>query len=219
MSPTTPVRLVAALLACSVLAGCNIVPKKEPLSLYAPEAHVQPDAAWPTVAWQLQLPRPHASEMLDSPRIVVRPEDGALQVYHGAIWAQPAPDLVQDAVLEAFEDSGRIAGVGRRGTGIAGDYELLLDIRHFESDYDGAIPNADVEIVAKLIASRTNMVVATRTLHQRVPASGTAVGEVSRAFGTAMTTLVQDLVGWTLVEGQNHARANPPIVPDKPRAR
>ena len=74
-----------------MLAGCGILPKKEPLSIYAPEARVQPDAAWPSVRWQLQVPRPHASELLDSPRIVVRPADGELQVYHGAIWAAARP--------------------------------------------------------------------------------------------------------------------------------
>jgi len=214
MSRTTPVRSIAALalsMLMLALPACSIVPKKEPLSLYAPEAQIQPDPSWPTVQWQLQLPRPHASELLDSPRIVVRPTEGELQVYHGAVWAEPAPDLVQDAVLEAFEDSGRIGGVGRRGTGIAGDYELLLDIRHFESDYaGGSTPHADVEIVAKLVANRTNMVVATRTLHQRVPANGTAVGEVARAFGTAMTNVVQELVGWALVEGEKYEKANPP---------
>jgi cholesterol transport system auxiliary component len=210
MSPTTSVRLLCVALALSALAGCNIVPKKEPLSLYAPQAQVQPDAAWPTVKWQLQLPRPHASELLDSPRIVVRPSDGELQVYHGAIWAEPAPDLVQDAVIAAFEDSGKLAGVGRRGTGIAGDYELLLDVRHFESDYaGGTTPSADVEIVAKIIANRTNAVVATRKFQQTVPASGTAVTDVSRAFSTAMTNFVQELVGWTLVEGEKYEKANP----------
>ena len=227
MSRTTPVRSIAALalpvllLSLSMLSlpACSIVPKKEPLSLYAPQAQVQPDPSWPTVQWQLQLPRPHASELLDSPRIVVRPAEGELQVYHGAVWAEPAPDLVQDAVLAAFEDSGRIGGVGRRGTGIAGDYELLLDIRRFESDYaGGATPQADVEIVAKLVANRTNVVVATRTLRQRVPASGTAVGEVTRAFGTAMTNIVQELVGWTLVEGEKYEKANPPPVPAMPKA-
>jgi cholesterol transport system auxiliary component len=186
------------------------VPKKEPLALYAPEARVQADPAWPTVAWQLQIPRPHASELLDSPRIVVRPSDGELQVYHGAIWAEPAPDMVQDAVLHAFEDSGRIRGVARRGSGVAGDYELLLDIRRFQSDYaGGSVPNAEVEIVAKLIANRTNTVVATRTVRQSVPAGGTAIDEVSRAFGTALSATVQEIVGWTLAEGQQYDAANP----------
>ena len=31
------------------LTPCSIVPKKEPLALYAPQAQVQPDASWPTV--------------------------------------------------------------------------------------------------------------------------------------------------------------------------
>lgn len=207
-------RLAALALSAMTLAGCNLVPKKETLSLYAPEARVQVDPAWPSVTWQLQIPRPHASELLDSPRIVVRPEDGELQVYHGALWAEPTPDLVQDAVLHAFEDSGRIRGVARRGTGVAGDYELLLDIRRFQSDYAGGnVPNAEVEIVAKLIANRTNTVVAMHTVRQSVPAGGTAVGEVSRAFSSALSATVQELVGWTLVEGQKYDAANPsPVV-------
>jgi cholesterol transport system auxiliary component len=203
-------RFAALALIATSLAGCGLVPKKEPLALYAPEARVQADPAWPTVAWQLQIPRPHASELLDSPRIVVRPSDGELQVYHGAIWAEPAPDMVQDAVLHAFEDSGRIRGVARRGSGVAGDYELLLDIRRFQSDYaGGSVPNAEVEIVAKLIANRTNTVVATRTVRQSVPAGGTAIDEVSRAFGTALSATVQEIVGWTLAEGQQYDAANP----------
>ncbi|KGQ20830.1 putative secreted protein [Lysobacter dokdonensis DS-58] len=207
---TTPVRSMLAATLLAALAGCSIVPKKEPLSLYAPDATVQADPAWPQVKWALQIPRPHASELLDSPRIVVRPADGELQVYHGAIWAEPTPDLVQDAVLRAFEDSGRIGGVARRGTGINGDYELMLDIRRFESDYaGGATPNANVEIVAKLVANRANAVVATRTLKQSAPAASTKVGDVSRAFDAALTAAVTDLVGWTLVEGEKYDRAHP----------
>lgn len=197
------VRRVAIAAIVAVVAACGIVPKKEPLSLYAPDARLQADPAWPTVDWALQVPRPHASELHDSPRIVVRPADGQLQVYQGAIWAAPAPDLLQDTVLRAFEDSGRITGVARRGTGVSGDYVLLLDIRRFESDYaGGSTPNAEVEIRAQLVANTRNAVVAARTLRQSVPAGDTSVEDVSRAFGTALSAVVRDLVGWTLAEGQ-----------------
>lgn len=207
---TTHLRVLAGAALFATLTGCGIVPKKEPLSIYAPEAKVQADASWPTVRWQLQIPRPHAPELLDSPRIVVRPTPGEMQVYHGAIWAEPVPDLVQDAVLHAFEDSGRIEGVARRGTGVSGDYELLLDLRRFESDYaGGGAPSAEVELTAKLIANRTNQVIAVRTLKQSVPAASTSVGDVSRAFGDALSTTVQQLVGWTLTEGQQYDAAHP----------
>ncbi len=215
---STRIALVVATAVLATLAGCSsIVGKRESIAIYAPEATVQPDAAWPQVEWALQIPRPHASELLDSPRIVVRPTDGELQVYHGAIWAEPAPDLVQDAVLRAFEDSGRIAGVARRGSGLTGDYELLLDIRNFQSDYaGGATPNADVEIVAKLVANRSNTVVATRMLKQRALASSTKIGDVARAFDVALSATVQELVGWALLEGQKYDAMHPaPVKPVK----
>ena len=170
------------LTAIMLLAGCGILPKKEPLALYAPEVHVRADPAWPTVSWQLQVPRPHSAELLDSPRIVVRPLPGELQVYKGAIWAQPAPDLLQDTLVRAFEDSGRIAGVARRGAGVAGDFELLLDLRRFESDYGGGgSPTATIEVGANLVSTRSNNVVANRTFRQTRPAASTDIGAVTQA--------------------------------------
>jgi len=203
-------RALGATMLLLALTGCSLLPEKTPLALYAPTAKVAPDSAWPSVSWQLQVPRPLASELVDSPRIVVRPAPGELQVYKGAVWAEPAPDLVQDALVHAFEDSGRIGGVARRGSGVAGDYELLLDLRRFESDYaGGATPRAEVEITAKLIANRSNTVVASRTFHRSAPAGGTAVGAVSQAFDTALAAVLGEIVGWTLTEGQRSEAANP----------
>ena len=187
------------------MAGCGILPEKQSIALYAPEARIQPDPAWPTVGWQLQVPRPHAAELLDSPRIVVRPVPGELQVYKGAVWTQPAPDLLQDTLLRAFEDSGRITGVARHGSGVTGDYDLLLDLRRFDSDYAPGSPAAVIEISAKLVSARSNQVVASRAFRATAPASATEVGAVSRAFEQALGTLATEVVGWTLVEGERHA--------------
>ena len=211
----TPPRLQAIRFAClAVLAAgitaCGILPKKQPLALYAPEARVSVDPAWPTVSWQLQVPRPHADELVDSPRIVVRPLPGELQVYKGAVWAQPAPDLLQDTLLRAFEDSDRIAGVARRGSGIAGDYELLLDLRRFESDYaGGANPSAVIEVGAKLVATRSNSVVASRTFRQAGTSASTDIAGVAQAFDQSLGAITGEIVGWTLVEGQRHAAQHP----------
>ena len=199
--------VIAALVVA--LAGCGILPKKEAIALYSPEARIQADPAWPTVDWQLQIPRPHAAELLDSPRIVVRPVPGELQVYKGAVWTQPAPDLLQDTLLRAFEDSGRITGVARRGSGIAGDYELLLDLRRFDSDYAPGAPAAVVEVGAKLVSARSNEVVASRAFRASAPASATDVGAVSRAFESALGQVATELVGWTLVEGERNHSSRP----------
>jgi len=199
--------VIAALVVA--LAGCGILPKKEAIALYSPEARIQADPAWPTVDWQLQIPRPHAAELLDSPRIVVRPVPGELQVYKGAVWTQPAPDLLQDTLLRAFEESGRITGVARRGAGVTGDYELLLDLRRFDSDYAPGTPAAVVEVGAQLVSARSNQVVASRAFRATAPASATDIGSVSRAFEQALGTLATEVVGWTLAEGERSQASGP----------
>ena len=204
------IRFACLALLAAGIAACGILPKKQPLALYAPEGRVTVDPGWPTVSWQLQVPRPHADELVDSPRIVVRPMPGELQVYKGAVWAQPAPDLLQDTLLRAFEDSGKIAGVARRGAGITGEYELLLDLRRFESDYaGGASPSAVIEMGAKLVATGSNSVVANRTFRQTSASPSADITAVAGAFDQSLAAISSEIVGWTLVEGQRHAAQHP----------
>jgi cholesterol transport system auxiliary component len=197
------IRIAALLLSAAWLAGCGILPKQETLSLYRPEPTIAVDAAWPQANWQLQIARPYADDMHDSARILVRPQQGELQVYKGAAWTQPAPDLVLDTLIRAFADSGRLVGAARRGEGISARYELLLDLRRFESDYGGgATPSARIEIGARLVHNADNRVVATRVFDVTTPADGTDVARINRAFGQGLSDTTAQLIGWTLSEGQ-----------------
>jgi len=196
------IRIMALLLAAASLAGCGILPKQETLAVYRPEPAIAVDGAWPQANWQLQIARPYADAMHDSARILVRPQPGELRVYKGAAWTQPAPDLVLDTLLRAFADSGKLNGVARRGEGVSAQYELLLDLRRFESDYDGgAKPSARIEIGARLVNNAGNRVVASRVFDVTVPTEGTDVVQVNRAFERAMSDVTAQLIGWTLKEG------------------
>jgi cholesterol transport system auxiliary component len=208
------IRIAALLLATVSLDGCGILPKQETLALYDPTPqrstteHVA-DSAWPQADWQLQISRPYADAMHDSARILVRPQPGELQVYKGAAWTQPAPDLVLDTLVRAFADSGRLAGVARRGEGVSAQYELLLDLRRFESDYDGgATPSARIEIGARLVHNADNRVVASRVFDVATPADGTAVVQINRAFEQGLGDATAQLIGWTLSEGQRDSTNN-----------
>ncbi len=188
-----------AAFACLLLAGCNIVPDKREIRIYSAQPTVQPDAAWPRVASQLVVQRPDAGRLTDSSRIIVQPEPGELQVYQGAAWSQPVPDMVQDAVLRLLQDSGKVAGTARRGGGIAGDYDLAMDIRRFQSEYTGAVaPSIVVEISATMIRNDQNRVVAQDVFSARVPAAGTSVAEVAAAFEQALGAASRDIAGWSL---------------------
>lgn len=192
-------------LAMLCLSGCSILgsEQRDPVTIYSPDIRVTPEASWPSVPWTLVIAKPTAARVVDSPRITVRPSPGELQVYRGVSWAQPATDLLQDAVQRTLEDSGRIAAVASADAGILGDYRLVMDLRRFEADYAGqATPSAVVEVSAKLVYNRNQRVVASRTFLHRQPAGSADTGQVAAAFEQALSVATRDIVGWVLASGQ-----------------
>lgn len=202
--------LLLALAGCSLLGGGN----RDLATIYAPDPKVTIAPSAPAVDWQLVLTPPQAARMVDSLRIAVRPTPGEVQVYREASWAKPPPAMIEDTLLRALEDSGRISGVARQGTGISPDYKLALELRRFESDYGGGpSPAATIEFNAKLIHVRDQLVVASRTFSHAEPAGGTAIPLVADAFSRGMEGLVGELGLWILTEGDAYQRrAHPAVV-------
>ncbi|HBD20865.1 MAG TPA: ABC transporter [Arenimonas sp.] len=190
-----------ALAAALSLAGCSIVGPTSEVQIFAPRTAITADSAWPAVDWQLSVSTPDTHQLLDSTRIAVRPAPDRLQTYKGARWADSAPELLQTALVQAFEDSGRIAAVGRFG-GTRGDFGLFTELRAFETVYSGGRPEVVVELQARLVALRGPGGVTAKRFRVVVPSEGEQIEPVVAAFGQAMTQLSQDVVGWTLVEGQ-----------------
>ena len=189
--------------ACSIVGGARV-----PATVYAPEPAVQADPAWPRADWQLAIARPEASRLLDGTRIAVRPTPGELQVYKGASWAKSPADQLEDAVLRSLEDAGTPRGVARQGSGIAADYTLVMELRRFESEYTGAdVPDAVVEVSAKLLSTRDQSVVASRTFVQRQRAPATDTAAVAGSLGRALAQVARDIDGWVVASG-NAARHN-----------
>ena len=189
--------------ACALGGG-----SRQDAAIYAPDPRVASDPAWPNVDWQLSVTSPVAARMLDSMRIAVRPAPNEIQVYKDASWAKRPSEMLEDGLLRALEDSGRIPAVARQGSGVSADYKLVLDLRRFESDYAqaGAMPAATIEVNAKLLHARDQQVVATRTFLHAQPATSAAVPDVVNAFEQALGTVSHDLAGWVLTSGAAHDR-------------
>jgi cholesterol transport system auxiliary component len=199
------IAVTGALLA----AGCSVLGSKTPATIYAPDPRVVADASWPDVTWQLTLAHPDAARMVDSMRIAVRPTPGEMQVYKDASWAKTPSDQVEDTVLRALEDSRKIRAVARKGSGIAADYTLLMEVRRYEADYAGnAVPAATIEVNAKLLHALDQDIIASHTFVQAVPAAATDTASVAQAFGTALGAIGHDIAGWTLVTGDANEHGN-----------
>ena len=207
MKRALPTQLLAPL-CLLVLSGCSVLAggDRQSTTIYAPQVRVTADPAWPQVNWQLSIAKPSAARLVDSPRINVRPSPGELEVYRGATWSQPATDMLEDTLLRGFEDSGRISAVARIATGIRSDYKLTTDLRRFEADYRGGdMPAATIELNAKLIHSIDQRVVASRTFLVAEPATSTELPNVAHACEGALDKVASELIGWTLVSGQQDA--------------
>jgi cholesterol transport system auxiliary component len=198
----TTIALALSLGACSLLGG-----SREPATIYAPLAIPAPDPAWPALDWQLSISRPEASRIVGTTRIAVRPEPGEVQVYKDARWAKAPDEQLQDALLQELQASGKLRAVARQGSSMAADHRIELDLRRFDADYAGnAVPAATIEVGAMLLGSDERGVIASRTFTQSVPAAGTDVAEVSRAFGLAVQAIAHDIAGWTLQSGDTNDR-------------
>jgi cholesterol transport system auxiliary component len=113
-------------LALLVLVGaCASLTKKEPFTTYSPRSAPQPAAAGASrVDWQLAIDTPLASDTLDTSRMLVMPSPGAIETYKGGRWSDTAPLVLRTLLIQAFQDSGRIVGVGAVASGLHGDFVL-----------------------------------------------------------------------------------------------
>ena len=190
------VRSIGAVFACALLAGCALVqppkPAPETYDLTAPSSFGQIGSS----RAQLLIANPSSVAVLDTERIVLRPDPVVVTYLKGAQWTDKLPRLVQIRIVEAFENTGRIRAVGRPGEGLLIDYQLVLDIRRFEADTATGL--AVVEISAKLLNDRNGRVVATQLVGGQASLAGSGKDEIVLALDAASQAAMERIVTWTL---------------------
>lgn len=192
-------RPVFAVLTVSVLllsAGCSIVPKNDPATLYRlPSTNVSginmpSNAATET----LGIATPEAGYLLSGNRIVVYPEKNIVNVYEGARWYEDTPALVQSRLIEGLQQSQLFGNVGTDQ--LPSQLQLLSSLRSFQSEYENGRPNAVIQLDVQLVNTHDRMPIAYRTFTTTSQATDVDISSVVDAFGRASDTLVEQLITW-----------------------
>lgn len=187
--------------ASLALAGCgNLIGPPPASPIYVLDAGATPVAAATKTGWSLAIMRPGAPAALDSERIALVQPDAMMDYYADAVLPDRLPDLVQTALLEAFEKSGALSGVSRETDAMHADYDLFVDIRDFALHYsvrDG-VPEAVVTLAARLATARGRAETASSTFTQRAPASANSVAAAVAALGQALGAAVRQIVPWAI---------------------
>jgi cholesterol transport system auxiliary component len=192
--------------AAFLLAGCSdlIGPSSTPLQLYVLKPLGGASTAGPKATFSLAITTTTASEHLDSSRIALIKADQAIDFYADSGWTDHLPILVQNALVEAFENSGRIDAVAADSEGFHADYILQAELRDFEAHYDvpDGIPTVMVRIMAKLAATKDREIMASLNSVHQVQAAANSVPAVVRAFDEAMGEVFSEIVNWALAAGK-----------------
>ncbi len=154
------------------------------------------------VDWSLIIENPGASRAYDTTKIAVSPSPGRIEYFGDGEWASRAPVVVQMAMIQAFEDSGRILAVGNRADIGLSDLALQTDIRRLDLDVSGGGRNARIDVYVRLTNGRSK-VVAARAFSGSATARSSGGDDVAAAFDTALKGVVGEIVNWAFDEGES----------------
>lgn len=184
--------MIALPLTALILSGCGTAAKNDTYDLSAAVDGDGPAAK----SRQILIASPTALSAIGSEQIVIRVSPSEIQYLSRAQWGDKLPHMVQSKLVEAFENSGKLGGVGIPGQGLAIDYQVVTDIRSFEIDASNG-NQAVVEISAKILNDRNGSVRAQKVFRAMAPAGGDNAGFV-KGLDRAFSTVVSEIVNWTL---------------------
>lgn len=187
--------------AVLILAGCSGLPLGGPppqLYTLSPKSTFPPDL--PSVDWQLGIDQPTSPAGLATTRIAVARGPHSIDYYAGVQWIDDAPNMVQRLLIESFENSRRIVGVGRESISLRSDFVLQMELREFQAHYANGVeaPTINVRLSVKLVRMPQRHIVAAATMERLLPSPDNRMSSIIETFDQALGKVLRDIVVWTL---------------------
>lgn len=192
-------RRLALLALAGLLPGCNLIsPEHKDLFVVTPKSTFP--AGLPRIRAQLLVDVPLAPAGLDTSRIALSRSPVSLDYFAASEWTDRAPLMVQNVLLESFENSRAITAIDRESIGLRADFVLKTEIRHFEAIYEAPNrpPQVWVRINARLVKMPERTIVDSTTVEGREPAAANDMPRIVMAFDEALGGVMKQLVTWTV---------------------
>jgi len=127
---------------------------------------------------------------LEGDGVAVRWPGNRLDYVAGARWAGDLARMLQSALVESFQDSGRLRSVQGDVGRFGATHTLVIEVRRFEADYAaGGLPVAQVELAVTLGRNSDRQVIASFTVAASEAATEnrqtTVVAALDAAFARA----------------------------------
>jgi cholesterol transport system auxiliary component len=204
--------LVLATAMGLALAGCSLpdIGSGPPPDLYvlSPKSTFPDDL--PVVDWQLVVEEPSTARGIDTDRIAIAPHPLEVKYMAGARWADRAPRMIQQLLIQSFENSQKIVSVGRQSIGLRSDFALKIELREFQAEKteDGGTA-VRVRLNLKLVRPALGMIVASQSFESVKPSASERVPDIVQAFDDAVGAVLKRAVAWTLKAGSENKTKQP----------
>ncbi|WP_349814662.1 ABC-type transport auxiliary lipoprotein family protein [Pseudomonas aeruginosa] len=137
--------------------------------------------------------------------------DGRLSAWQGVRWADPAPVLLRDRIVEAFMRDGRSTSVITDSTPMSADMELRSTLRAFQLEYRGTEAIAAVRLDVQLVDPAKRTAIASRRFEAIQATGSKREADVVSAFGVATDILAGQIVEWAVQVGAARLRVAPEL--------
>jgi cholesterol transport system auxiliary component len=150
----------------------------------------------PSLPVALAVARPRAASSLDTERIAVVRGGSGFDYFAGMRWSDPAPQMLQQVLVEALVVDGRFATAVAAPSRVPAEFLLDVELREFAAFYETAdtLPQARVRWQATLIDARSG----TRVASFQVGSTAVAVANRRDALIVAFQQATQAAVSETV---------------------
>jgi phospholipid/cholesterol/gamma-HCH transport system substrate-binding protein len=138
---------------------------------------------------------PTAVVVLQTQRILARSNNGEITQLGNAEWSDTLPNLIQEKLIQTFENDGFLASVMLPIEQITPNYRLAIDLRSFAITSNPE-PAADIEFSVKIMAGDGHIVGA-KLFHTIVATKAMDTPSIVAAFNQAFDQAASELVIWT----------------------
>jgi len=200
--------LIVTLSGCAGLGTLQKASKPNDLYLLTPKSTFS--ASMPRVQRQIVVEEPTATAAVNTDQIAVQPTPLQVQYLPRARWVDRAPIIVQTLLVESFENTGKVAAVGRSEVGLRPDYTIVPDLREFQghviSDTDNIkTVQIKVRLNIKIVDEYEDKIIASSSFEENVVAASDQTPDLVRAFDEALGDTMRDAVEWSVRRIRSHA--------------
>ncbi|MBO9435043.1 membrane integrity-associated transporter subunit PqiC [Ruegeria sp. R13_0] len=203
---------LALLGACTGLDTLRQASKPNNLYLLTPKSTFS--SSLPRVQKQIVVQEPTATAAVNTDQIAIQPTPLQVQYLPQARWVDRAPLIVQALMVESFENSGKVAAVGRSTVGLRADYVIQPDLREFQGlvvseTEDSTSIRVEVRMNIKIIDEFEDKIIASSSFREYVVSASDQTPDLVEAFDIALGKTMRDAVEWSVRKIHTHSANNP----------